>query len=284
MLTLPCPTPAPPRHRPAPRLLNLGCGARFHPAWVNIDLQPADPAVHHHDVRASLPFPAAHFEVVYHSHLLEHLLPREVPAFLRECRRVLKPGGVLRVAVPDLEQIARLYLHAIDEAWCGDAQAHERLRWLMLELYDQATREQPGGAMLAYLHRGGTDLAWHRLGADGPNVRAHFERAVTAGSCWRQRLRGWLLGSWRERLLRWLLGNEYTLLQLGRFRHGGEVHHWMYDRVALRALLGAAGFMDFRCVDAGTSAIPDWDRYHLDTLPDGSAAKPDSLYVEANKP
>jgi hypothetical protein len=101
---------------------------------------------------------------------------------------------------------------------------------------------------------------------------------------WRQRLRGWLRGSWRERLVRRLLGREYELLQLGRFRRAGEVHHWMYDRVSLRTLLTEAGFVGFRRLSATDSAIPDWDRYRLDEMPDGSPAKPDSLFAEAYKP
>jgi predicted SAM-dependent methyltransferase len=270
----------------APRLLNLGCGTRFHPSWINVDLQPQHPTIVRHDATAPLPFPNEHFAAVYHSHLLEHLPCDTVPSFLRECSRVLRRGGVLRLALPDLEQIARLYLQALEEAWQGSPAAEARHRWLVMEMLDQATREQPGGAMLASLQAGtAAALAWRRLGADAGNIRAHLERwQAPRRAGWRQRLRGWLLGNWRERLLRGLLGREYALLQLGRFRRGGEIHHWMYDRVALRALLAQAGFIQFACRQANESAIPAWDGYHLDSGPEGAVAKPDSLYVEAHKP
>jgi len=268
----------------APRLLNLGCGTRCHAAWVNLDLHPQRPGVRRHDVSTPLPFAADAFDAVYHSHVLEHLRPADVPPFLGECHRVLRPGGVLRLAVPDLEQIARLYLDALEGAWQAEPGAAGRHRWLVMELIDQATREQPGGEMLAHLRRNAS--AWHRLGADGASVRDQLrcEAGTPPVSRWRQRLRGWLCGSWRERLIRRLLGREYELLQLGRFRRGGEVHQWMYDRVSLRALLTEAGFIGFRCPAADESAIPGWERYGLDVLPDGTAAKPDSLYVEADKP
>jgi len=58
----------------------------------------------------------------------------------------------------------------------------------------------------------------------------------------------------------------------------------MYDRVSLRTLLRQAGFVRFHRVDPFESAIPGWERYHLDVLPDGSVAKPDSLFAEAVKP
>src|SRR6476646_9135325 len=91
---------APPQ---TPALLNLGCGQRFHPAWTNLDLTPTDSSIRRWDVTASLPFADASFDAVYHSHLLEHLPAEKALPFLRECRRVLKPGGTLRIAVPDLE-------------------------------------------------------------------------------------------------------------------------------------------------------------------------------------
>jgi SAM-dependent methyltransferase len=258
------------------RYLNLGCGARFHAAWTNVDLHPQSPGVRRHDVTRPLPFDDAMFDAVYHSHVLEHLPRDRAPALLAECRRVLRPGGVLRVAVPDLEQIARLYLDALDR---GDRRGHH---WLTLELLDQAVRETPGGGMLTYLADAPAELAWWRLGADGTIIRRHLEQRPTAPPrpAWYRRL----VGGWRERLLRRLLGDEYALLQLGRFRRGGEVHHWMYDRRSLADLLTAAGFRDVRRVAHDESAILGWPTFGLDTRPDGTPAKPDSLYLEATRP
>jgi SAM-dependent methyltransferase len=207
--------------------------------------------------------------------LLEHLPRDRATPFLGECRRVLKPGGVLRIAAPDLEAIALLYLDALDAAWKGDEEAAEQHRWLVMELYDQSTREASGGSMLPYLGHEGCTLAWYRIGTDGAVIRKHL-RSVPPPA--RQKL------SWRERLIRWLLGDEYRLLEIGRFRRTAEVHHWMYDRVSLRNLLNDAGFINFRCVGPTESAIADWSDYHLDTTPDGGVCKPDSIFVEADKP
>ncbi len=87
----------------------------------------------------------------------------------------------------------------------------------------------------------------------------------------------------REMLLRLVTGKDYEMLRLGRFRRGGEVHLWMYDRHSLSELLCAAGFRDPEVVTAAASRIPDWANYHLDTEPDGRVYKPDSLFVESAK-
>lgn len=267
--------------------LNLGCGDRHHPGWTNVDLRPVHSEVLALDVTQPLPFEEGKFAVVYHSHLLEHLPRVQAAAFLKECRRLLRPDGILRVVVPDLEQIADLYVQTMEQAWQGSASAQGRHEWLTLELLDQMVREQPGGAMLEYLAdlpEGQRGFVLDRLGVEGGKLCAAVGTPRPTGRnrwMWKERLRGWLCGSWRERLIRWLLGPEYVLLQTARFRRSGEVHRWMYDRVSLRQLLRATGFTDIHLVDPTESAIPDWTSFHLDTLADGSITKPDSLYMEA---
>src|SRR5687767_1836788 len=132
-----------------PQLLNVGCGNHFHPAWTNLDLHPK-PGVIQHDLHAPLPFPDTTFDAVYHSHVLEHLPHAEAPAFLRDCARVLRPGGTIRVVVPDLETIARLYLSSLEAALTGDPKAAAAYDWIVLELLDQMVRTQSGGEMLSY--------------------------------------------------------------------------------------------------------------------------------------
>ena len=62
------------------------------------------------DVRKGLPYPDASAAYVYSSHMIEHLARWQALELLRECRRVLRPGGVLRLATPDLAAWVREYL------------------------------------------------------------------------------------------------------------------------------------------------------------------------------
>ena len=113
-------------------MANVGCGYRTRAGWTNIDfswyarlahrpglsrvlhhlgvlsqdrderLQGVDPAIVVADLRRGIPFPDNAFDVVYSSHFVEHLERGHAAAHLREQYRVLKPGGVVRVVVPDL--------------------------------------------------------------------------------------------------------------------------------------------------------------------------------------
>ena len=64
----------------------------------------------HADVRKGLPYPDASAAYVYSSHMIEHLARWQALELVRECRRVLHRGGVLRLATPDLAAWAREYL------------------------------------------------------------------------------------------------------------------------------------------------------------------------------
>jgi predicted SAM-dependent methyltransferase len=93
--------------------VNVGCGYRPTPGWVNIELgSTAD--FYFWDCRRGLPFSDNTVTAIYSEHVLEHFDPEtDATLFLRECLRCLRPGGVLRIVVPD----AGAYLHAYSQSW-----------------------------------------------------------------------------------------------------------------------------------------------------------------------
>jgi predicted SAM-dependent methyltransferase len=89
--------------------LHLGCGKRELPGYVHVDLADFGHIDHRHDI-ATLPmFEDDSADLIYSSHTLEYFDRVQVASVLREWRRVLRPGGVLRLAVPDFEALAGLY-------------------------------------------------------------------------------------------------------------------------------------------------------------------------------
>jgi len=98
-------------------LVNVGCGDQPLPGFVNLDLgRDADLKL---DVRGGLPFADGTVDGIHSEHFIEHLTQGELAAFLRECRRALRPGGVVRVATPDLAEIVRCYLDPDWHERCG---------------------------------------------------------------------------------------------------------------------------------------------------------------------
>ena len=131
-----------------PLKLHLGCFDCVVPGWINTDITPhlriarvpllasllhgaglmTDERHQQHtrgifrqvrylDVRKRFPFEDGSVAAVFSSHFLEHLYPDEARACLTEIHRVLRPGGVCRVVVPDLDRIVAEYDRAQPESF-----------------------------------------------------------------------------------------------------------------------------------------------------------------------
>ncbi len=88
--------------------LNLGCGQRNHGSdWIHIDCGNY-PHLHSHNI-VNLPFEENTCDLIYASHVLEYFDVGEALDVLSEWYRVLKPKGIVRLAVPNFEMMARLY-------------------------------------------------------------------------------------------------------------------------------------------------------------------------------
>lgn len=83
--------------------LHLGSGKQHLEGWVNIDNQPLPGVDRVLDVTQGLPFEDARF--VFAEHFIEHLAYVDALVLLRECRRVLRDDGVLRLSTPNLDWV-----------------------------------------------------------------------------------------------------------------------------------------------------------------------------------
>lgn len=113
--------------------LHIGCGTIYKDGWLNIDnnsygnIQKLDL---HLDLREALPFKDNFADYIYNEHFLEHLTVEEGQAAIKEFMRVLKPGGVLRIAMPDLKDAIDAYLN---ENWKKDEGYQKFLKWAGLD-------------------------------------------------------------------------------------------------------------------------------------------------------
>ena len=268
-------------------MLNVGCGRRFHADWVNVDLMPVNESVQPCDISKGLPFDDNQFDAVYHSHVLEHFEQDAGRSLLRECLRVLKPGGVVRVVVPDLEQIASLYLQKHQQAWDGNGNPVD-YQWMKLELLDQLVRSRSGGEMGRFIVEDSIEdkaFAKQRIG-DEFNLCNHQDQSIEEPNSLLTRLGDdWsnFKNKMARRCVRWLLGRPAeAALKEALFRQQGEIHRWMYDRFSLRELFELSGFVDFQVKRADESQIDGFVDFQLDSF-EGEVRKPDSIFVEATK-
>ncbi|ASJ20182.1 class I SAM-dependent methyltransferase [Brachyspira hampsonii] len=94
--------------------LNFGPGPNFikpDPSWINIDMDNniGDVVMNFNEIQ-ELPFEDGSVECIYASHVFEHMSIYAAPKVFKECYRVLKDGGVLRIIIPDIKKAIKKYL------------------------------------------------------------------------------------------------------------------------------------------------------------------------------
>jgi predicted SAM-dependent methyltransferase len=88
--------------------LHIGCGKHPLGGWLNTDFEPP-PGAMLLDATRAFPLADNAFSYIYSEHMIEHVPYLAGQTMLRECFRVLKPGGVLRISTPDLAFLVNLY-------------------------------------------------------------------------------------------------------------------------------------------------------------------------------
>jgi predicted SAM-dependent methyltransferase len=91
------------------RKLHLGAGGNLLDDWLNTDIDPQSPDVVYLDITEPLPFEDGSFHLVFSEHLIEHVPHDQALEHLREVRRIIAPGGRVRIATPDLQFLIDFY-------------------------------------------------------------------------------------------------------------------------------------------------------------------------------
>ncbi|MFZ5737236.1 MAG: class I SAM-dependent methyltransferase [Pseudomonadota bacterium] len=153
-------------------IVNLGCGTKTSERCINVDfsmyallrrnswlLPLATPVIGReradrvramrgpvirHNLARGIPFADRYADAVYHSHVMEHIPRQAVVGFQKEVLRVLKPGGVQRICLPDLEHLVRDYERSLaaDDLTDTAAQRHDVS---VAAMFEQCVRQEPAG-------------------------------------------------------------------------------------------------------------------------------------------
>jgi predicted SAM-dependent methyltransferase len=89
--------------------LNLGCGENVLAGWLNVDFDPLSKEVVYLDATARFPLPDGVFDFIFSEHMIEHISYAHAEHMLRECFRIMKAGGRIRISTPDLKFLMELY-------------------------------------------------------------------------------------------------------------------------------------------------------------------------------
>jgi predicted SAM-dependent methyltransferase len=90
--------------------LHLGCGDKHIEGYVNIDIRPLESVDKVDNIKYLRSFKANSVDVIYSASVLEHFIRWEYKNVLRRWYEILKPGGVMRIGVPDFEAVVEYYL------------------------------------------------------------------------------------------------------------------------------------------------------------------------------
>lgn len=134
--------------------VHLGCGSNHFDGWVEVDLERSNHPDIVHDLRLGLPALPNSFRLIHSEHLFEHLLLVDAQRLMRDCAAALEPGGIMRVAMPDMESLvahyrgdwrAQAWIH--DHGYDGMSSAAEMLNtalrdWGHQYVYDFTDLEQ----------------------------------------------------------------------------------------------------------------------------------------------
>lgn len=193
--------------------LHLGCGLTTPAGWLNVDgswqvvlarkpwlkellvgvgLFPRQQAeipwsreVVRLDLTKRLPFSDQRFKTIYCSHTLEHLYFKDALELLKECKRILKPGGVCRFVVPDLASIVERYTRSTQQ---GDPGAGTRLMEELM-VHDKTRKKGPMGVYYRL-----TAFHQHKWMYDALSLQQLFEDAgfvdVASKGCFESRIEG----------------------------------------------------------------------------------------------
>jgi len=246
--------------------LHLGCGNKILPGWINCDFNADNqPKVFAFDCVKKWPFPAGSFSAVYTCHTLEHLTDLEAGQILTNIHRSLKPRGVFRVSVPDLEYNCRLFLECCIKIRKTKNQINKNhLAWARLNLTDQYIRKKTGGEIKEFIETCDSETLKFVVKTTGGFEAIKIKDQPSPG---------------KPRTLRKILGRIWSgdpskaLLP--------EVHKSFFDEFKLTDMLKTLGFRDIRRMREGISRISGWNFLHAEINQRGASFRPNSLILEA---
>lgn len=267
--------------------INIACGDSYlvNPYWLNLDYSPHSGAVKKANLLDKLPIESNSVEVIYSSHFFEHIPRDDVPTFVSECIRILKPGGMVRFVLPDFEELCTSYIKYRHDG------VHQKADFLAIEILDQCVRQTPGGELgkfykkLETLSESDEQLNQFLQQRNGHVIQSRVRSE--GGPLVRllknpRKILAYLERKYIEVVVA-LLPSAFRKQNVS-LAEVGERHAWLYDFYSIEKILKLNGFKEVQKLDANTTNIPEFPLNPLDVTEDGAPRKGlESMYIEAVK-
>jgi len=268
--------------------VNLGCGSNYikNPNWINLDFYSSD-FVQKADLLQRLPLKSESCSVVYSSHFLEHVPYSKVNSLLSETLRILKPNGILRLALPDFEEMVSTYIALRKK------KEHDKADFLIMEIIDQCVRNVNGGELGRFYEKiKNQDQYKHlykfinkRTGNHLKNKLLKNRRNDLPHKNFQQILSSiiYRIKKYYIKIVLLALPSAF-LTQNVSLTDIGERHHWVWDFYSLKKMLVSVGYSSVKKCSANKSLIKNFPFFPLDINTKGLPRRGiQTMYIESIK-
>ena len=264
--------------------INLACGDVYikdDAKWKNFDFIGGNNIIKV-NLLSLLPINNSQADLVYCSHFIEHIPKRDVASFLKECFRILKKNGVLRLVLPDFRIMAQEYLFQREN------KNNQKAVFMITSIIDQFIRTTPGGDLQRTIDKieasKNEDLInfiYERTGYKNNQKKFEKKNLLSIFLIF-HKLKSYLYKRYCKIVVS-LLPRAFKNQNVS-FAEIGEKHAWLYDEFSLEELLNTVGFKNIKVMTCNTSLFSDFPFKELDVNSDGVPRKgKDSIYIEALK-
>jgi SAM-dependent methyltransferase len=267
--------------------LNIACGNIYikNNSWVNLDIVSKDKYVKKINLLKKLPFNNETVDAIYCAHFLEHVPVHKVTDFLKECFRILKKDGVLRLVLPDFESLSKEYLKQVK------LKNFTKTKIVLISIIDQCVRRIPGGELgklyniLLNGKKNKKDLIKYLNYLNGVNFSGNKKKNRDLFYYFE---RIYLL--MKEKFINFWIKSVVFFLPIAfveqniSFARIGEMHHWLWDFYSLYDYLKDAGFNKIKKLTYNKSSYKDSKLFIFDKNKKNQKTRGvESMYVESVK-
>jgi len=262
--------------------LNLACGKSYinSPEWTNMDYS-GDANILHVNLLKPIPLEDESVDFIYCSHFIEHLTKKQLREFMKECFRVLKKGGILRLVTPDFDEIIKAYISNYENKNINQS------NFIKLELLDQLVRKNPGGELYTFYQNSSKtvsdEFVYSRTGELINNNENQNKSKLSLKKIYKKILRSFSL--LYIKIICYLLPQAFRNSNVS-FADVGELHHWVWSDYELIDFLISCGFKNCHSTSFDQSSSNHFKNNYLnqlDVLNNFPRKGNESMYIEGFK-